>query len=156
MADDATFLRAALDACRRGIDAGQAPFGSALAVDGELVETAFNTGQQDSDPSAHAEINVLRAAGRRYGTRRLGEVGQVTLYSSCEPCPMCFSAIVFAGVRRVVWAASVDDARAAGMARLQISNEVMMQLTGETLNITGGLLRDEAVALFDRWQQRSA
>jgi len=154
MTRDERGLRAALDACARGIEAGQAPFGAALVVDGEVVEVAFNTGGRDHDPTAHAEINVLRAAGRRYGTGDLGSVGDAVLYSSCEPCPMCFGAIVFAGIRRIVWAASVADARAAGMTTLQVPNAAMLRVTGERLDVTGGLLRDEAVALFDRWQSR--
>ena len=93
MGDDERLMRVALDACRIGVEAGGAPFGACVARDGRVVAATFNTCAADRDPTAHAEVNALRAAGRAV------ELDGATLYSSCEPCPMCYAAAVFAGNR---------------------------------------------------------
>ncbi|MEM7809620.1 MAG: nucleoside deaminase, partial [Planctomycetota bacterium] len=93
---DSKGLAAALAACREGMDAGQAPFGAAIGLNETLIAIAYNTGSRDHDPTAHAEVNAIRRACSTLSTTKLDGA---TLFSSCEPCPMCFSAAVFAGIR---------------------------------------------------------
>lgn len=87
------------------------PFGAVVLCDGEVVATGVNRVTADHDPTAHAEVIALRAAGRTLGTNDL--TGCV-LYASCRPCPMCLAAAWWARVDRVVHAATDADAAAAG------------------------------------------
>jgi guanine deaminase len=84
---------------------GQAPFGALVVRDGEVLGTGVNTVERDRDPTAHAEVEALRAAARVHGTASL--VG-ATVVSSCEPCAMCHAACAVAGVTRIAYAASKE------------------------------------------------
>jgi len=149
--DDAPWMREALVACDRGIDLGQGPFGAAVVRGGELVCAAHNTCAHDTDPTAHAEVNAVRDACRRLGTLHLAGC---TVYATTEPCPMCFTAIVWSRADRIVWGASVADAVAAGFTGPQVGNRAMAELTGATVAVTGGVLRGEAVAQYARFWDR--
>lgn len=87
------------------------PFGALVVRSGVVVATGTNRVTTDHDPSAHAEIVALRDAGRALGTN---DLSGTVLYASCRPCPMCQTAAWWARVDRVVYAASPDDAAAAG------------------------------------------
>jgi len=95
-ADHQRYMRAALDAARRGVDAGQSPFGCAIVKDGRLLVAAHNTVRLDHDPSAHAEVNAIRRACLAAGGIQLPGA---TVYATTEPCPMCFTAIHWAKCR---------------------------------------------------------
>lgn len=81
---------------------GQLPFGAVLARGEEVVATGVNTALRDNDPTAHAEVEAVRAACRAEGTLWLGGT---TLYSSCEPCPICHAVALAAGVDKIYYAA---------------------------------------------------
>jgi len=149
-ADDERFMRAALDACRRGVDAGQSPFGCAVVRDGHLLVAAHNTVRLDHDPSAHAEVNAIRLACKRLAAI---ELRGATVYATTEPCPMCFTAIHWAKCRRIVYAARIADAARFGFAELSIANTTMAEAGGSDIEIVGDVLRDESVAVFERWQR---
>ncbi|MEL7237500.1 MAG: nucleoside deaminase [Planctomycetota bacterium] len=150
---DERWMRKALDACRQGIEGGGAPFGAVVVRGEELIASAYNTVNDEHDASAHAEVNALRIAGAKLGTARFGE--DCVLYTSCEPCPMCFAMSVFSRIGRIVWSASVEDAEAAGFTTLQVSNDTMIGATGHVVPVTKGVLREDGVALFKLWQRRS-
>src|SRR5262245_30907166 len=101
---DLEAMSAAIDVCRKGMEAGQYPFGAVIMRDGQVLAACHNTVRADLDPTAHAEMNALRQAAREARSTSLG--GSV-LYSTCEPCPMCASAIWWAGVDRVVFGAAI-------------------------------------------------
>ena len=149
---DADFLRAAIRAAREGIAAGQSPFGSVIVRDGQVVAAAHNTVWHDTDPTAHAEVNNIRAAARALKTI---DLTGCTLYSSCEPCPMCLSAIHWAKISRVVYGAEIADAAAAGFSELRVPARELARLGGSPLIVEGGLLRDECRALFAEFQSTS-
>jgi guanine deaminase len=90
---------------------GGGPFAAAVVRDGEVVATGVNRVTRDLDPTAHAEVVAIRSAARSLGTHVL--VG-TTLVSSCEPCPLCLSAALWARVDAVVYAADRDDAAHGG------------------------------------------
>ncbi len=149
--DDAHYMRLAFDACRAGIDKGQSPFGACIVRDGDVLATAHNTVWLDHDPSAHAEVQAIRRACAEL--RDVALPGAV-MYATTEPCPMCFAAIHWARCGRIVFAARVSDARAAGFNELQIPNETMKRVSGSPIEVTGDFLRDEALELYARWRQR--
>ena len=89
MNDDEGYLRQAIEVCRQGIAAGQSPFGAVIVRERRVIAAAHNTVWRDNDPTAHAEVNALRAAASALKTI---DLGGCTLYSTCEPCPMCLAA----------------------------------------------------------------
>jgi tRNA(adenine34) deaminase len=94
------FMRAALDQARQGLAAGEVPIGAALVVGDRIMARAFNQPIASCDPTAHAEVLVLREAARETGNYRLTEA---TVYVTVEPCLMCVGALVQARVREVVF-----------------------------------------------------
>ncbi|WP_374275789.1 tRNA adenosine(34) deaminase TadA [Brevundimonas sp.] len=106
-------MRMALDLAQAAADAGEAPIGAVLVDEatGEVVATGANRPIGDHDPTAHAEIVALRAAGQARGNYRLTGL---TLYVTLEPCAMCAGAISHARIARVVWGA--DDPKGGALA----------------------------------------
>ncbi len=143
-------MRLAIETTRAGIAAGQSPFGAVLVRDGSVVAATHNTVWRDTDPTAHAEVNCLRRAAAALATV---DLSGTTLYSTCEPCPMCLAAIHWAKVDRVVFGASIADSAAAGFAELHIPARSLAEQGGSRLVVEGGILRDECVALFDEWKR---
>ena len=116
------FLRRALHLARTHSRSGlNGPFGAVVVHDGEMVGEGWNRVVETPDPTAHAEILALREAAETLGTHDL--TGCV-LYSSCEPCPMCLSAIYWARIREIHFAASKEDAAAAGFDDTLIQSEL--------------------------------
>lgn len=99
---DRVLLRQAVELAHRNATAGQLPFGAVLTRDDEVVATGVNTALSDHDPTAHAEVAAVRTACRTFGTLSLAGT---TLYSSCEPCPICHTVAIAAEVDRIVYAA---------------------------------------------------
>ncbi|WP_373694981.1 nucleoside deaminase [Kineococcus terrestris] len=108
---DARFLDRAVELATRNVAEGGGPFGAVLVRDGQLLATGQNRVTRDNDPTAHAEVQAIRDACRRTGTFSLHGS---TLYSSCEPCPMCLASSLWARVDRVVYAADRHDAARGG------------------------------------------
>ena len=152
MYDDQDWMRLAIDAARRGIARGQTPFGACVVgPDGREIVSAHNVVWETTDVTAHAEINAIRQACAKRGEI---ELAGCTIYSTCEPCPMCFSACHWARIARVVYGASIEDARRAGFNELAISNEQMKRLGGSDVIIVAGVLRAENAALFEEWRKQ--
>ncbi|NAZ88049.1 nucleoside deaminase [Kineococcus indalonis] len=108
---DEHFLERAVELATKNVAEGGGPFGAVLVRGGELLATGQNRVTRDNDPTAHAEVQAVRAACRLLGTFSLHGT---TLYSSCEPCPMCLASALWARVDRVVYAADRDDAARGG------------------------------------------
>ena len=147
---EADLMRLAIEKTREGIAAGQSPFGSIIVKDGEVVASTHNTVWRDTDPTAHAEVNCLRGAAKALKTI---DLKGCTLYSTCEPCPMCLSAIHWAKVDRVVFGATIDDAAGAGFAELHVAAESLAEMGRSPLVVEGGLLREECASLFSEWKK---
>ena len=158
---DAASLREAIAWAQKGVDAGGSAFGAVIVkthdADGrpldapERVAAVHNVVLQTTDITAHAEVHALREACRQLDTI---DLSGCTLYSSCEPCPMCFSAIHWANVDRIVYGATIEDADRCGFRELPISNRQMKELGGAPVEVDGPHLRDEAVAVFDAFVAR--
>ncbi len=143
---DLAFMRLAIEQAKEGVRHGQSPFGAVVVKDGEVVCAVHNVVWATTDSTAHAEVHALREACRRLGTI---DLSGCTLYSSTEPCPMCFAATHWAQCDRIVFGTSIADADQAGFRELPISNEQMKALGGATVEVEGGVLRDEAQEAFD-------
>ncbi len=106
------------------VAAGGGPFGALVVKSGVVLGEASNQVVPSCDPTAHAEVGALRAAGQRLGTH---EMSGCEVYSSCEPCPMCLAALYWARVERVWYAASRADAAAAGFDDELLYREVALE-----------------------------
>jgi tRNA(adenine34) deaminase len=135
------FMGAALELARKAGEAGEVPVGAVIVRGGEIVGSGANVSISAGDPTAHAEIQAIRAAARAAGNYRLGAS---TLYTTLEPCAMCAGAIVQARIDRVVIAARDPKAGAAGSVLDIIPNP---RLNHRPV-VEFGLLEDEASRLL--------
>lgn len=139
-------MRFALQVAEIGVAAGQSPFGAAVfSPAGELIVLEHNRVKELLDPSAHAEVTAIRSTCRTIGRR---DLSGFRIFATCEPCPMCAAAIVFSGIRSVVYGASVDDAIEAGFTELQISSQGIFAAVDEEVIIRKGVLADECRQLL--------
>ena len=137
-------MRVALEAARRAGLAGQPPIGACLVRDGRVVATASNSVVSDLDVTAHAEIVAIRAACTR---ERTLDLSACELYSTVEPCGMCLTASRYAGIGRIVFGASLADVQS-------ITGREYPGADPQGLELRGGCLRDESVALLRDWAAR--
>jgi tRNA(Arg) A34 adenosine deaminase TadA len=146
--EDEPFMRLAIEASARALAQGDGPFGAALTKGGVLIQIGHNNQNSAADLMGHAEVVLVREVVRLHGR----SVCQgATVYASGEPCAMCCGAMFWAGVARVVYAATQADIIAAlGGAALPIT--AAQVLTGSTpaVAVDGPLLREEAVAILRR------
>jgi len=149
MKTDEQFMAKALDACQRGVDVGQTPFGACIVRDQEVVACTHNHVWSNTDITAHAEVHCIRQACEKLDTIDL--TGCV-IYSTTEPCPMCFAAIHWAKIQRIVYGASIADAKAFGFSELEISNQQMKTLGESPVEIVCDVMRSEALELFEKWR----
>lgn len=139
--DDDRYMRRALELARTAEAAGEVPVGAVIVKDGQIIAEGWNHPIEACDPTAHAEIVALRAAGAALGTYRLLDT---TLYVTLEPCAMCASAMVHARVRRLVFGANDPRAGAAG----SVFNIVQHSALNHRMDVRGGVLGDDCVTLL--------
>jgi tRNA(adenine34) deaminase len=145
---DRYFMRRALQLARQAEAAGEVPVGAVLVRDGRIIGEGYNQPIGRHDPTAHAEIVALRAAGKAEANYRLPGS---TLYVTLEPCPMCAGAIVHARVARVVFAASDPRSGAAGSVFDLLPSD---QRFNHRTACEGGLLETQAAELLRAFFRR--
>jgi guanine deaminase len=129
----------------RSLEGG--PFGACIVRDGEVLAVARNTVLRN-DATAHAEVNAIRKACRKLRTHDL--TGAV-IYSTTEPCPMCFSAVHWARIGAIVYGTNIRDARRTGFHELEISNRRLKALGRSPIVIVPDFMRRDCLALFEAW-----
>jgi tRNA(Arg) A34 adenosine deaminase TadA len=140
-AEDVTFMRLAIDEARQA----DFPFGAVIVRDGAVIARGRNLGRTNRDPTAHGEMDAIRKCLAEHGPAALRGS---TLYTSGEPCAMCMGAILWCHVGRLVFAASVTQL-ATKIDQIMLSSaEVAAKAPFAPISITGGVLADEAMALF--------
>ena len=139
--EDVRFMRMALDEARQG----DFPFGAVIVRDGSVIARGRNLGRTTDDPTAHGEMVAIRRCLADHGSAALRGS---TLYTSGEPCAMCMGAILWCRLGRLVFAASVAQL-ATKIDQIMLSSaEHAAKASFAPISITGGVLADEAVALF--------
>ncbi len=135
--NDETFLRAAIEQAQLAAEAGEVPVGAVIvSADGAVLALGGNRVIRDNDPTAHAEMIAMRAAGQALKNYRLEGC---TLYVTLEPCAMCAGAMIHARIARLVYGAADPKAGAAGSV-LQVLNHPQLN---HQMQITGGVLAEE-------------
>ena len=148
---DEQFMREAIRLADESVERGGGPFGAVIVKDGAIVARGANSVTLDNDPTAHAEVNAIRTACRSLGTF---DLSGCTVYTSCEPCPMCLAAIYWAGISRIYFGNTRKDAAAIDFADDHIYNELSRPLEQRSVPITP-LLRNEALHTFTRWEEKT-
>ena len=148
--DDIGFMQLALRQAQVAADAGEVPVGALVVRAGQVIASAHNTPLTMQDPTAHAEVNAIRAAAQALGNYRLDEC---TLYVTLEPCAMCSGAALHARFKRVVFGASEPKTGAAGSVLNLFSQP---QINHQT-QVTGGVLADACARVLQGFfEQRRA
>jgi tRNA(adenine34) deaminase len=140
--NDIDFMRLALEAARGAEAAGEVPVGAVLVQGDAILAVAANRPIAGHDPTAHAEIEALRAGGQTLSSYRLNGT---TLYVTLEPCVMCASAIVHARVARLVFGAWDPKAGAAGST----TNVFTMPSMNHRVDVFGGVLMEDSARLLN-------
>jgi guanine deaminase len=141
------FLRRAIHLATENVTSGRGgPFGAVIVRNGTIIAEAINTVTASCDPTAHAEVNAIRAATRALGTFTLAGC---EIYSSCQPCPMCLAACYWARLDAIFYGASATDADRAGFDDAILYEE--MSGRAEPKPPSMQLLADEAWASFAAW-----
>ena len=140
-------IRLSAERMREGLGG---PFGAVIVKDGEIIAEGWNRVTSDNDPTAHAEVTAIRQACKRLGTFSLQGC---EIYTSCEPCPMCLSAIYWARLDRIYFANSREEAAEIGFDDALIYGEVSKPI-GDRIIPTVKLPSAEAAAVFAEWRAK--
>jgi tRNA(Arg) A34 adenosine deaminase TadA len=151
MIDPSDLMDLAIAKARQGIAQGQSPFGCAIARGDDVLAVSHNVVWATTDITAHAEITALREACR--GESRILLEGTVAA-ATCEPCPMCMAALLWARVAAVYYGATIDDAAAAGFHEVHLPAAELAARSSHRLELVGDVRRPQCVALFEEWLSR--
>lgn len=144
------FLTKAIEKAMENIENGGGPFGAVIVKEGEIIATCGNSVTIDNDPTAHAEVNCIREACKVLNTFDLSDC---VIYSSCEPCPMCLSAIYWARIQHIYYAATRKDAALAGFDDQHIYDEIPLKEEDRSLPIEK-LTHTLSALPFDKWREK--
>lgn len=149
--NDKKFMQYAIELARSGVERNLGgPFGCVVVKDGEIVGEGNNQVTSSNDPTAHAEVIAIREACKSLNSFQLDGC---TIYTSCEPCPMCLGAIYWARPAKVYYACTRDDAAAIGFDDDFIYQELGKTNDSRELVLTN-LMRDDALEIFNAWSSK--
>lgn len=148
--DDA-WIQQAIQLAIDSVAKGGGPFGAIIIKNTTIIGRGYNQVTLNNDPTAHAEIVAIRDASKTINNFSLDGC---TLYTSCEPCPMCMSAIYWARINRVVYAATGHDAAQAGFDDTFIAREICLPHAQKTLAIEQCACSNRTQS-FNDWQKKS-
>jgi len=143
-------MRRAIILSKESVENGGGPFGAVIARNGEIIAEGSNCVTIDCDPTAHAEVSTIRKACKKLGTF---DLEGCEIYTSCEPCPMCFGAIYWAHLDKIYMGNDRKDAADIGFDDDFIYKEIAMK-PEERTKPSEILLRDEAIEAFQMWQDK--
>ena len=149
-ADDRRFMQMAIDLSVANIDTGGGPFGAVAVRDGKVIATGANRVVPNNDPTAHAEVSAIRAACSALGTFQLDGC---SVYSSCEPCPMCLSALYWAGVERIYYGNTKADAKDISFDDSFIYDQLDLDYDQRSIECHH-IMHDEALVAFRKWEEK--
>lgn len=145
------FMREAIRLSIENINHGGGPFAAVVVKDGKIVAATGNSVTADNDPTAHAEVNAIRQACKKLNTF---DLSGCDIYASCEPCPMCLSAIYWAHIDHIYYAATRKDAASIGFDDNMIYEQIPMNPAERSIS-GEQILRDEAMEAFKIWNDSS-
>ncbi|MCQ2224640.1 MAG: nucleoside deaminase [Paludibacteraceae bacterium] len=147
---DLKFMRKAIAISKKSVENGGGPFGAVVVKDGVMIAASNNRVTLNNDPTAHAEVMAIRKACKKLNTFDL--TGCV-LYASCEPCPMCLSAMYWAHIDHYFYANQKEDAKSIGFDDQFIYEELDKPVSKRFMP-REQILRDEAMEVFRMWTEK--
>ena len=151
MSNNEHFMQLAIDKAIEGVDNGQSPFGACIVKNGKVIACEHNNVWESTDITAHAEIHAIREANLVLNSI---ELSGCVIYSTCEPCPMCFTAIHWARIDKIYYGASIEDAKRFGFNELTVSNEMLKNHGKSKVEVEGNFMREKCVELFEYWASK--
>ena len=148
---DRKFMRQAIDLSIENVRNGGGPFGAVIVRNGEVVASGVNNVVPHCDPTAHAEVTAIRKACQKVGDFKLDGC---TIYTSCEPCPMCLSAIYWSGIERIFYGNTKQDAEDINFSDKFIYDELALPMTERRVPAVN-IMREEALEAFRDWEDKS-
>lgn len=147
---DRKWMRRAIDLSIENVANGGGPFGAVIVKDGKLIAEGTNRVTANCDPTAHAEVSAIREACQKVGSFKLDGC---EIYTSCEPCPMCLSAIYWAGISRIYYGNTKQDAESINFGDKFIYDEIAKPYEERSIPMTP-LMRSDAQKAFRAWQEK--
>lgn len=148
---DKNFMLVAIELSLNSIKNNGGPFGAVIVKDGEIIAKASNSVTLDNDPTAHAEVNAIRAACSALKTF---DLSGCIIYTSCEPCPMCLGAIYWARIDKIYYANSRANAQKIDFDDSFIYDEIHKPIAERSIK-TVQIMQDEAIKAFEAWEQKT-
>ena len=145
------FMQRAIELSIESINSGGGPFGSVIVKDEKIISEGMNRVTVDNDPTSHGEIVAIRNACKKLNTFNLSDC---SLYSSCEPCPMCMSAIYWSRIGKVYYGNNRDDAKKIEFDDSFIYSEISKTNKDRSV-LMEQILRDEALKAFEIWNKKT-
>jgi tRNA(Arg) A34 adenosine deaminase TadA len=143
-------MRKAINLSIENVKRGGGPFGAIITKDGKIISTGVNQVTKNNDPTAHAEINAIRKAARKLGTF---DLSGCEIFTSCEPCPMCLSAIYWAHLDKLYYGNTKIDAKDIGFDDSFIYDELELNPANRKIAMIR-LLPEEAMQAFEDWKNK--
>ncbi|MBO4662987.1 MAG: nucleoside deaminase [Bacteroidaceae bacterium] len=148
--EDNKFMQMAIDLSVENVANGGGPFGAVIVKNGEVIATGVNRVTANNDPTAHAEVSAIRAACKKVSDFQLKGC---TIYTSCEPCPMCLAAIYWAGISRIFYGNTAQDAEAIDFSDKFIYDEIALPKEKRSIP-TRMIMREQALRAFRDWETK--
>ena len=143
-------MQRAIELSIENVNKGGGPFGSVIVKDNKIIAEGINKVTPTNDPTAHGEIIAIRQACEKLNDFRLNEC---ELYSSCEPCPMCLSAIYWARIKKIYFANTRKDAQKIDFDDSLIYSELLKNINERKIPMIQ-MMRNEALKAFDLWDKK--
>jgi tRNA(Arg) A34 adenosine deaminase TadA len=141
-------MKRAIELSKKNIENGGGPFGAVVVKDGQIIGEGFNKVTANNDPTAHAEVEAIREACKNISNF---DLAGAEIYTSCEPCPMCLSAIYWARLNKIYYANTKKDAAAIEFDDDFIYTEIPKALDERKISMEQ-MMRPEALEIFKAWQ----
>lgn len=144
------YMQRAIELAENSVKNGGGPFGAVIVKNGEVVAEGSNCVTLDNDPTAHAEVTTIRKACKELNTF---DLNGCEVYTSCEPCPMCLSAIYWARIDRIYYGCCKEDAKNIGFDDSFIYEQIELKPEERTIPSTQ-ILHKEALSAFRMWEEK--
>ena len=144
------FMKRAIELSIKSVNGGTGPFGAVIVKDNQIISEGFNTVTVNNDPTSHAEIVAIRIACKELSNFSLEDCD---LYTTCEPCPMCLSAIYWARISKIYYANTRSDAQKIDFSDAMIYEELNKTIKDRKIPMHQ-MMRDEALKAFHLWDKK--
>jgi tRNA(Arg) A34 adenosine deaminase TadA len=138
-------MKIAIDEAKTSLKSGNKGFGAVIIKNDQLIAQARDTVMTDHDPTAHAEVNVIKIASKRLGI----DLSDCTIISTHEPCPMCSTAIIWANISKIVFGVAITDSIKFGRNMINISCSEIVKRSKNSIEIYEGILKHECLNFYD-------